>query len=106
MGVGTAERSGSGRTGLFVQVSHCAMERSRTGVGAGRYGATVTAPTTDPPATAPARGSARRGRARPSASDLLAAAVGVVPGGTTRPGQQQMTTAIEESIHSGEHLLV
>ncbi|MFD0969878.1 ATP-dependent DNA helicase [Plantactinospora endophytica] len=37
---------------------------------------------------------------------MLAAAVGAVPGGTARPGQQQMATAIEESILSGEHLLV
>ncbi|MEO3928235.1 ATP-dependent DNA helicase [Micromonosporaceae bacterium B7E4] len=37
---------------------------------------------------------------------MLAAAVGAVPGGNARPGQQQMATAIEESILSGEHLLV
>ncbi|WP_203858055.1 ATP-dependent DNA helicase [Plantactinospora mayteni] len=37
---------------------------------------------------------------------MLAAAVGAVPGGSARPGQQQMATAIEESILSGEHLLV
>ncbi|MFD1323713.1 ATP-dependent DNA helicase [Micromonospora sonneratiae] len=37
---------------------------------------------------------------------MLAAAVGAVPGGAARPGQQQMTAAIEESIASGDHLLV
>ncbi|AVT41283.1 ATP-dependent DNA helicase [Plantactinospora sp. BB1] len=37
---------------------------------------------------------------------MLAAAVGAVPGGKARPGQQQMAAAIEESILSGEHLLV
>ncbi len=47
----------------------------------------------------------RRG-ARPSGGDLLAAAVGAVPGGAARPGQQQMAEAIERSIGSGEHLLV
>lgn len=37
---------------------------------------------------------------------MLAAAVGAVPGGAARPGQQQMTEAIERSVASGEHLLV
>jgi ATP-dependent DNA helicase DinG len=32
--------------------------------------------------------------------------VGAVPGGAARPGQQQMAAAIEESVTSGEHLLV
>ncbi len=32
--------------------------------------------------------------------------MGAVPGGAARPGQQQMTTAIEECVTSGEHLLV
>ncbi|SBT48523.1 ATP-dependent DNA helicase DinG [Micromonospora auratinigra] len=43
---------------------------------------------------------------RPSGSELLAAAVGAVPGGAARPGQEQMAEAIERSIASGEHLLV
>ncbi|TDB74874.1 ATP-dependent DNA helicase [Micromonospora sp. KC723] len=55
-------------------------------------------------ATPSARG--RRRGARPSASELLAAAVGAVPGGAARPGQQQMTEAIERSVAAGEHLLV
>ncbi|MBQ0891659.1 ATP-dependent DNA helicase [Micromonospora sp. U56] len=55
-------------------------------------------------ATPSARG--RRRGARPSGGELLAAAVGAVPGGAARPGQQQMTEAIERSIGSGEHLLV
>ncbi|MDQ7906658.1 ATP-dependent DNA helicase [Phytohabitans sp. ZYX-F-186] len=37
---------------------------------------------------------------------MLAAAVGAVPGGAARPGQQQMALAIERSIETGEHLLV
>ncbi|TDC02441.1 ATP-dependent DNA helicase, partial [Micromonospora fluostatini] len=56
-------------------------------------------------ASAPARSGRRRG-ARPTGPDLLAAAVGAVPGGAARPGQQQMTEAIAASVESGEHLLV
>ncbi|MFR9776823.1 ATP-dependent DNA helicase [Micromonospora sp. MS34] len=56
-------------------------------------------------ATGPAVGKKRRG-ARPGGDELLAAAVGAVPGGAARPGQQQMTEAIERSVTSGEHLLV
>ncbi|MEO3742829.1 ATP-dependent DNA helicase [Plantactinospora sp. B5E13] len=37
---------------------------------------------------------------------MLTAAVGAVPGGAARPGQQQMATAIERSVQSREHLLV
>ncbi|SCG75171.1 ATP-dependent DNA helicase DinG [Micromonospora humi] len=48
----------------------------------------------------------KRRSGRPSGGELLAAAVGAVPGGATRPGQQQMAEAIERSIASGEHLLV
>lgn len=56
-----------------------------------------------PPAGRPRK---RRRAGRPSGTELLAAAVGAVPGGSTREGQQQMATAIEECISSGEHLLV
>ncbi|MEV1285891.1 ATP-dependent DNA helicase [Micromonospora sp. NPDC049679] len=67
----------------------------------GRYGRTVTA------TPAAAKSSSRRRRSgRPSAADLLAAAVGAVPGGAARPGQQQMASAIEETIASREHLIV
>ncbi len=52
--------------------------------------------------TAPAK--TRRKRA--SARDLLAAAVGAVPGGATRPGQEQMAAAIERAVKEKEHLLV
>ncbi|MDG4822531.1 ATP-dependent DNA helicase [Asanoa sp. WMMD1127] len=45
-------------------------------------------------------------RTRPSAEALLTAAVGAVPGGAARPGQQQMTGAIAESLAAREHLLV
>ncbi|WFE37086.1 ATP-dependent DNA helicase [Micromonospora sp. WMMD998] len=48
----------------------------------------------------------KRRHGRPSGGELLAAAVGAVPGGATRPGQQQMADAIAHSIASGEHLLV
>jgi ATP-dependent DNA helicase DinG len=37
---------------------------------------------------------------------LLAAAVDAVPGGTARPGQQLMATAVEAAVATGEHLLV
>lgn len=56
-------------------------------------------------APSPRTGGRRRG-ARPSGVELLAAAVGAVPGGAARPGQQQMTTAIEECVQAREHLLV
>ncbi|WP_228986547.1 MULTISPECIES: ATP-dependent DNA helicase [Micromonospora] len=62
-----------------------------------------------PPRTAPGsalpRTSRRRGK-RADAGELLAAAVGAVPGGAARPGQQQMAAAIAECVASGEHLLV
>ncbi|ROT32529.1 ATP-dependent DNA helicase [Micromonospora sp. HM5-17] len=48
----------------------------------------------------------RRQDDRPGALDLLAAAVGAVPGGVARPGQQRMAAEIERCIASGEHLLV
>ncbi|MFI5926060.1 ATP-dependent DNA helicase [Micromonospora sp. NPDC051543] len=77
------------------------------GVGGDGYRRTVTPPrTATGSATPSARGAGRRRGARPSGTELLAAAVGAVPGGAARPGQQQMTTAIEECVTSGEHLLV
>ncbi|GLH97427.1 ATP-dependent DNA helicase DinG [Phytohabitans aurantiacus] len=73
---------------------------NRESVGAARYGRSVTelaaAPTTPRP----------RSAGRLTADELLAAAVGAVPGGAARPGQQLMTGAIEQSIESGQHLLV
>ncbi|MFY1657886.1 ATP-dependent DNA helicase [Micromonospora sp. WMMD1274] len=56
-------------------------------------------------ATGPAVPKKRR-KGRAGAGELLTAAVGAVPGGAARPGQQQMAEAIERSIGSGEHLLV
>ncbi|MER7164873.1 ATP-dependent DNA helicase [Micromonospora sp. NPDC000207] len=56
--------------------------------------------------TASTSRSGRRRGSRPSGVDLLTAAVGAVPGGAARPGQQQMTEAISASIASREHLLV
>jgi ATP-dependent DNA helicase DinG len=41
-----------------------------------------------------------------SVSDLLAAAVGAVPGGSQRPGQQQMADAVAGAAADGVHLLV
>ncbi len=43
---------------------------------------------------------------KPSLDDLLAAAVGAVPGGATRPGQQTMAHAVQQAAQQGEHLLV
>src|SRR5215467_12649131 len=43
---------------------------------------------------------------RTGVDELLAAAVGAVPGGTTRPGQQTMAQAVAGAAASGEHLLV
>src|SRR2546421_370666 len=42
----------------------------------------------------------------PSMEQLLAAAVGAVPGGIDRPGQQAMAEAVARAAESGEHLLV
>jgi len=38
--------------------------------------------------------------------ELLAAAVGAVPDGATRPGQQAMAAAVAKAAETGEHLLV
>jgi ATP-dependent DNA helicase DinG len=43
---------------------------------------------------------------RPTVDELLAAAVGAVPGGIDRPGQRRMATAVAEAAATGEHLLV
>lgn len=51
--------------------------------------------------------AARRDRRdRPGVAELLAAAVGAVPGGTERPGQRLMAEAVAHAAESGEHLLV
>src|SRR5215468_9316141 len=42
----------------------------------------------------------------PSVDELLAAAVGAVPGGEPRSGQQRMVAAVQHAVDSGEHLLV
>jgi ATP-dependent DNA helicase DinG len=68
---------------------------SGTGTGTGQFDAERR--------PAPTR---RRRGSHATGEELLAAAVGAVPGGTARPGQQSMATAIGESIASGEHLLV
>ncbi|MGX6603731.1 ATP-dependent DNA helicase [Micromonosporaceae bacterium Da 78-11] len=41
-----------------------------------------------------------------TAEQLLAAAVGAVPGGASRPGQQAMVEAIAKAVRDREHLLV
>jgi ATP-dependent DNA helicase DinG len=41
-----------------------------------------------------------------SADQLLAAAVGAVPGGSARPGQEAMAAAINKAVQDREHLLV
>src|SRR6266568_4733820 len=43
---------------------------------------------------------------RPTVEELLAAAVGAVPDGTGRPGQQAMSAAVAHAAETGEHLLV
>ncbi|WP_433722656.1 ATP-dependent DNA helicase [Actinoplanes sp. CA-051413] len=45
-------------------------------------------------------------RKKATASQLLAAAVGAVPGGSSRPGQEEMAAAIERAVKQREHLLV
>ncbi|MEV6629896.1 ATP-dependent DNA helicase [Actinoplanes sp. NPDC051470] len=50
-------------------------------------------------------GDKAQGR-KAKAADLLGAAVGAVPGGATRPGQQEMANAIERAVREKEHLLV
>ncbi len=52
--------------------------------------------------TAPAKSR----RKSTTAKQLLAAAVGAVPGGASRPGQEQMAEAIERAVKEREHLLV
>ncbi len=71
----------------------------------GGYRATVTPPRTAT-GTNTTRDKARRRGDRPGGAELLSAAVGAVPGGTARPGQQRMAAAIEECVASGDHLLV
>jgi ATP-dependent DNA helicase DinG len=63
----------------------------------------TAAPTETRGKAAPA---ARTGKGRPSVTDLLAAAVGAVPGGAERPGQRTMAEAVHAAAESGEHLLV
>ncbi|WP_030441117.1 ATP-dependent DNA helicase [Actinoplanes subtropicus] len=45
-------------------------------------------------------------RKKATADQLLAAAVGAVPGGAARPGQQAMASAIDKAVRDREHLLV
>ncbi|MDM4721058.1 ATP-dependent DNA helicase [Micromonospora sp. WMMA1363] len=52
------------------------------------------------------RAQGRRSGSPASGADLLEAAVGAVPGGAARPGQQEMTAAIEAAVTAREHLLV
>jgi ATP-dependent DNA helicase DinG len=76
-------------------------------VGGAGYGLGVTAPSTADSTASTTRRPVRRRRAgRVSTDELLAAAVGAVPGGAARPGQQAMATAIDEALAAGEHLLV
>ena len=66
---------------------------------------TITAsPVASPAGAGPVAPRPRDGG--PTAVDLLAAAVGAVPGGVARPGQQAMAQAIADAVESGEHLLV
>ncbi|MGK5743094.1 ATP-dependent DNA helicase [Micromonospora sp. URMC 103] len=76
------------------------------GVGGGGYRRTVTPPRAATGSATPSARTGRRRGARPSGAELLAAAVGAVPGGAARPGQQEMAAAIEECVASRDHLLV
>jgi ATP-dependent DNA helicase DinG len=46
------------------------------------------------------------GKKKATAEQVLAAAVGAVPGGSARPGQQAMVEAIDKAVKNKEHLLV
>ena len=48
----------------------------------------------------------KRRTGRPTVDELLAAAVGAVPDGAERPGQQAMAAAIANAVQNKEHLLV
>lgn len=61
---------------------------------------TTTTPTTTTAPTSTAAGTP------PDVDALLAAAVEAVPGGVSRPGQQQMAAAVAQAVATGEHLLV
>ncbi|WP_232533883.1 ATP-dependent DNA helicase [Plantactinospora sp. KBS50] len=66
----------------------------------------MTAPATATGSEPTTKTAGRQRGGRPSGTELLAAAVGAVPGGTARPGQQLMAEAIVRSITTREHLLV
>ena len=57
-------------------------------------------------ATASTAATATTAATQVSIDELLAAAVGAVPGGVTRPGQQLMARAVGDAAAGGEHLLV
>ena len=50
--------------------------------------------------------AAPKKKSRASLAELLGAAVGAVPGGTSRPGQEEMAAAVEAAAQTGEHLIV
>ena len=66
----------------------------------------VTAPPAVPTPAPPTTAGLPAPPARPDLAGLLSAAVAAVPGGETRTGQQQMATAVEQAVATGEHLLV
>ncbi|HEU4426716.1 MAG TPA: ATP-dependent DNA helicase [Pilimelia sp.] len=84
---------------------HAALWINRGRVGGAGYGRTVTAPATAAHGTAQSD-PRRPDGGEPTTEHLLAAAVGAVPEGVPRPGQQAMAAAIAEAIETGEHLLV
>jgi len=51
-------------------------------------------------------GTVASGPVTATVGQLLAAAVGAVPGGTPRPGQEAMAHAVAAAVTGGEHLLV
>jgi len=50
--------------------------------------------------------TAATAKTKPTVPDLLASAVGAVPGGISRPGQQAMADAVAHAAERHEHLLV
>jgi ATP-dependent DNA helicase DinG len=63
----------------------------------------VTASALDAPVQS---GKSRPARGVPTVGEILAAAVGAVPGGMERPGQKRMAEAVSAAARSHEHLLV
>jgi ATP-dependent DNA helicase DinG len=105
----TAARPGPGGTVIRVTAAPTAAAPPATAGTPATAPAAGTAHTAAPPATGgtPATsGPPAAPAGRPDLATLLSAAVSAVPGGRTRPGQQQMAAAVAHAAATGEHLLV